>query len=255
MASFLCTFYSRYLAADAEFIVTLPERAPAEEPLPVLWVLHGAFADGVDNHSLMSIERETVKRGMAAVFPSVYHGFYMDMAHGEKWYSYLSLELLPYVRRTFRRFSTSREDNYILGLSMGGYGAYKWAVNEPETFSAAGSCSSPLNMHLVMNRLEHGQHPGGHDLYDAFGSAAQVGGSRDDVFFVLRSLLASGRPCPRLYAVCGMEDFAWEENALARDALREMNAPLTFVQDHGEHTNEFWDSHLEEFLDWARKEA
>ena len=253
MAHFLVNFYSRCLEADTELVVSLPEEN--RHPLRTLWVLHGAFGDAMGAHNLISLQREAGRRGIAVVCPSVYHGFYMDMAHGERWYTFLSTELLPWVRSRFLQLSTKREDNYVLGLSMGGYGAYKWAVNEPETFSAAGSFSSPLNMKLVMERLESGKHPGGHDLYDAFGSAARIAGTRDDMLWVLQRLLQSDRPCPKLFQLCGMEDFAWEENELARDAMRALGAPLTFVSAHGEHTNEFWDQHLETFLDWLPKEV
>lgn len=254
MAYFVVQIHSEVLQAEQECIVTLPDTAISQRqtPIPTLWVLHGAFGDGMSSHNLVSLEREAGARGLATVHPSVYHGFYMDMAYGERWYTFLSQELRPRVQGLFPRLSHER--NALLGLSLGGYGAFKWALNEPERFEAAGAFSSPLDMRLVMNRLEHGLHPGGHDLFDAFGSEARVAGSRDDVLDLLHGLLANGGHVPRLFQLCGTEDFAWEENVLARDQMRAMGATLTFRSGTGGHTNAFWDAHLTEFLDWLGKE-
>jgi S-formylglutathione hydrolase FrmB len=177
------------------------------------------------------------------------------MAHGEKWYTFLNEEFMPMVRGMFARLSPRRADNYLLGLSMGGYGAFKWALNEPGTFAAAGACASPLDIKLVMHRLERGLHPGGHDLFDAFGSEARVAGTQDDVMDVLKKQLAAGVPLPKLFQLCGTDDFGWEENTLARDKMQAMGAPLTMVSGPGGHNEMFWDQYLTQFLDWLPKEV
>ena len=47
----------------------------------------------------------------------------------------------PSVVRSFFRVSARREDTFVAGLSMGGYGALKWALHQPERFAAAASLS------------------------------------------------------------------------------------------------------------------
>jgi putative tributyrin esterase len=62
--------------------------------------------------------------GLAVVMPRVDRSFYLNEAHGNKYWTFLSEELPEVVRGSFR-ISTRREDTFVAGLSMGGYGAMK----------------------------------------------------------------------------------------------------------------------------------
>ncbi|GMA60977.1 hypothetical protein GCM10025859_14170 [Alicyclobacillus fastidiosus] len=72
--------------------------------------------------------------------PQVHRSAYTDMAYGNRYWTFLSEEL-PEVARSFFHLSDAREDNFVAGLSMGGYGALKWALRKPEQFVAAASLS------------------------------------------------------------------------------------------------------------------
>ena len=47
---------------------------------------------------------------------------------------------------SFFRLSRRREDTFVAGLSMGGYGALKWALRYPERFAAAASLSGAVDI-------------------------------------------------------------------------------------------------------------
>jgi S-formylglutathione hydrolase FrmB len=62
------------------------------------------------------------------------------MHKGYRYWDFVSQELL-HKARGFFPLSSAREDNFVAGLSMGGYGALKLALSLPERFAAAASLS------------------------------------------------------------------------------------------------------------------
>src|SRR4051795_10646195 len=115
---------------------------------PVLYLLHGLSDDHTAWLRNTSIDRYAAARGLAVVMPQVQRSFYADEVHGGRYWTFLSEEL-PEVVGSFFRVSTRREDTYVAGLSMGGYGALKWALREPHRFAAAASLSGALDLAYI----------------------------------------------------------------------------------------------------------
>src|SRR6476619_7886720 len=105
---------------------------------PVLYLLHGLSDDDTIWLRRTSIERYVAALGLAVVMPQVHRSFYTDEAYGNRYWTYLSEEL-PEIVHGFFRLSRRREDTFVAGLSMGGYGALKWALRDPGRFAAAAS--------------------------------------------------------------------------------------------------------------------
>lgn len=115
--------------------------------------------------------------------------------------------------------SEKREDTFVAGLSMGGYGALKCALRAPETYCAAASLSGAVDVSALT--LEK---PAGECGYweDVFGPAQAIAGSENDLFAVSERLAASGKALPKLYMWCGTEDGLYgQERAPARPPARQ----------------------------------
>ena len=54
--------------------------------------------------------------------------------------------ILAMLARSFFPLSEKREENFVAGLSMGGYGAIKLGLRKSEAFAAAASLSGALDM-------------------------------------------------------------------------------------------------------------
>ena len=80
--------------------VILPQRRDnaVNHKLPVLWLLHGAFGNHADWIRRTSIERYVAPYGLAVVMPSAQNSCYCDMAHGGKYYTFISKELPKKLR-------------------------------------------------------------------------------------------------------------------------------------------------------------
>ena len=60
--------------------------------------------------------------------------------YGENYYDFIQKELPEFITSNFP-ISSRREDTYIAGASMGGYGALAHALGHPESYCAVGAFS------------------------------------------------------------------------------------------------------------------
>src|SRR5215207_6612200 len=154
MAHLRCDFFSVALILSTTMTVILPQETSTQIGMasrhrqglpPVLYLLHGLSDDDTIWLRRTSIERYVAPLGLAVVMPQVHRSFYTDEAVGGRYWTFLSEEL-PALVYSFFRLSDRREDTFVAGLSMGGYGALKWALRDPQRFAAASSLSGALDV-------------------------------------------------------------------------------------------------------------
>jgi putative tributyrin esterase len=251
MALLRCDFFSDVLELSTSMTVILPQsttgqigiagRAGSGAP-PVLYLLHGLSDDDTIWLRRTSLERYIAPLGLAVVMPQVHRSFYTDMASGGRYWTFLSEEL-PALVGDFFRVSDRREDTFVAGLSMGGYGALKWALRQPERFAAAASLSGALDMATRARRDE--LFPG---LMETIFGERPVAGSDDDLLALLDR--SDCDALPRLYVACGTEDALLPENHRFLDAARRRELPVTVDLGRGEHEWGYWDARIQDVLAW-----
>ena len=244
-------FFSEVLGLSVQADVLLPQPAsgrqigvnapPVSDRHPTLFLLHGLS----DDHSIWmrrtSIERYASERGLAVVMPAVDRSFYADMVHGNRYWTYVSDEL-PALMRSFFPLSDRREDTFVAGLSMGGYGAFKWALNKPETVAAAASLSGVLD---VASEFDSDM---GTELRTIFGSVDELRAGDNDLLDLVSRADVSATPA--LYQWCGTEDFLYDQNVRFRDQALARGLPLEYSEGPGEHEWSCWDDQIRRVLDW-----
>ena len=241
MAIMRCDFLSDVLGLSTSMTVILPQ-APTDQPPPVLYLLHGLSDDDTMWSRRTSIEQYATERGLAVVMPQVHRSFYADEDQGLPFWTFLTDELPRTVHRFFR-LSQRREDTFVTGLSMGGYGALKWALREPWRFAAAASLSGAVSISAA--------HPDDPDfarlLARVFG-ATGISGTDNDVVHLLST--ADPATLPRLYVACGTEDFLYGQNRHLLEAAERAGIPLTTSIGPGDHDWAYWDSRIRDVVDW-----
>lgn len=241
---------------DVRVIIPTPDEPFVPDDTPfykkgkgyqVLYLLHGAYGDCTVWSRNTGIERYAQKYKLAVVSASVTNSCYLDMAHGSKFLTYMTKELPAFINAMFP-VSTKPEDTFIAGLSMGGYGAYRIALETPERFSCAVSLSGGLDMAGMADRLPEGA-PSAINMKNVFGDS-KVAGSDNDLLALLKKRLDQGRPIPKLYQCCGTEDFLYQVNLNFRDRLREQKVDLTYDESPGIHNWDYWDPQIRKVLEW-----
>ena len=249
MALLTCHFFAETLRVSTAVSVILPEPAAgqiglagssSDAPPPVLYLLHGLSDDETVWTRRTSIERYAADAGIAVVMPRAGRSFYQDEAYGGAYWTFLSRELPAVVERFFR-VSTVRQDTFVAGLSMGGYGAMRWALTEPGRFAAAATLSGALDLAAPSEESLWA------DEVPQVYAGAPVPRASD-----LMALLDDADPAalPALYLACGTEDFLIEHNRrfLARAAAR--GVPVTTDLHPGTHEWGFWDATIQDVIAW-----
>lgn len=251
MALLRCDFYSDVLELSTSMTVILPQAtstqiglsgSAASGAFPTLYLLHGLSDDDTTWLRRTSIERYVAPLGLAVVMPQVNRSFYADEAHGNRYWTFLSEEV-PDVAGSFFRLSDRRQDTFVAGLSMGGYGALKWALREPSRFAAAASLSGALDL---AGRERTGQwRP---DLRSQVFGTEPIAGTDNDLVWLLDQ--AAGADLPALYVCCGTEDDLIEDNRAFVAAARDRGAQATVDFGPGEHEWGYWDRTIQDVLGW-----
>lgn len=248
MAIFNIQYRSKVLNKSVGFTVIIPEEAPAGE-LPTLYLLHGMHQNHSEWARKSSLERYVQKRGIAVVMPDGELSFYHDMAFGEKYFTFIADELVDYTRKVFR-LSPRREDTYIAGLSMGGYGAFRFALLRPDRFSAAASLSGCLDMVATSRSEKLAPYA---PIIWGFDHQCSVENSDSDLFHLVKNWPVD-TPRPRLFAACGSDDYLYESNEkFAKLMAEHPEFEYVFESATGTHSWKFWDKWITPALDFILK--
>jgi putative tributyrin esterase len=253
MALIRCDFFAETLQLGTAMTVLLPQPAAGQVGIsglardtapPVLYLLHGLSDDDTAWTRYTCVERYVARLGLAVVMPQVHRSFYTDEAYGAKFWTFLTEELPSVVDALFK-VSTRRADTFVAGLSMGGYGALKWALRQPERFAAAASLSGALDLAA---RQQHDARPHMVELIRRVYADRPVAGTDDDLFHLLDT--ADLATLPDLFVGCGTEDALYPDNQRFRDACRRLGIELSVDFGPGEHEWGYWDTKIRQVLDW-----
>ena len=237
-------FKSKELNKDVQVNILIPDKATANgEAYKTLWLLHGCS----DNHTAWtrytSIERYANTYGIAVVMPNVDRSWYTNTAYGSNYFNFVAKELPMVCRRLFKGMSEKREDNIVGGLSMGGYGALKLALVCPEQYGACVSLSGALDITRKGRtcNVEEWRSIFGYELQ----SPLELEGSEHDLFALSAKNKNEGKPFPKLYMWCGLDDVLIAANRLFDQHLSELGVAHEFDTSEGNHSWKWWDLHIQ----------
>ena len=262
MALMHVNYFAQALGMSMQMDVILPEEThgqvgmegvASDGKFKTLWLLHGASDDHTTWQRRTSIERYVASRGIAVIMPNGHLSFYTDMARGGAYFTHIADEL-PRICRRFFPLSEAREDNFIAGLSMGGYGSMKIGLSRPENYAGI-ACFSAGNFVQGITRFAGApDSPNYRRLTNVFGDdLGSLMGGEHDLFRLADQLLAKGQPVPRIFHCVGTEDGGLENCRATRDYLAGKTGnpfDYTYREYPGAHEWPFWDAHICEALDF-----
>lgn len=238
--------------------VTFGEEKIETKPFKTLYLLHGGFGNHTDYISGTRIQRWAEENNLAVIMPAGENQFYIDKPEQDEYYgAFVADELIEFTRQMFP-LSDKKEDTFIAGLSMGGYGALINGLKYHETFSHIGAFS-PAIMNEMIASGEQGNivaglwKPGFYE--NVMGGTDTILNSEKDYRYLIDQLIEQKIEIPRIYLPIGREDFLLEPVRGYHEFLVERQIPVTYIEDDGGHEWDFWDKYLKRFLDWLPLEV
>ena len=227
----------------------MPKRE--EKPYKTLYLLHGIFGNYTDWVSGTKIQRWAEEKDLAVVMPSGDNMFYVDQEESHNFYGeFIGKELVDMTRKMFP-LSRKREDTYIAGLSMGGYGALRNGLKYSETFGCIASLSGAMVVDHIAERTDDVPF-----FIDSRSFARSIFGDLDKAEesdknpkWLAKKLKEEGKDIPRIYLTCGLQDSLLEANREMRDFLKEQGADVTYVEGEGAHEWDFWNRSIKDGLE------
>ena len=250
MALFHLVYFSDVLGVQTPVDVIIPEGkqgigvdTAGEENLPaVLYLLHGYSDDQTIWQRRTSVERYAASHNLAIIMPGVNHSFYCNEEYGERYWDFVSEEL-PRMMHRFFRLSDKPEDTFVAGLSMGGYGAMKLALNQPERFGAAASFSGAVDIASTRQRHNHN--------WKRITGGKSIKGTDCDLFHLAKTKAEEPHK-PRLYVSCGTADFLYGQHKKFIPALKKAGWDVTsYEEPDATHEWGFWDQEIRKFIEFC----
>ena len=249
MGRFTGDFYAKSLQVTTRVTVIFPEESNDVTPVlfgepRVLYLLHTLSGSCEEWTRFSKIEYYAKKYNLTVIMPEVQRSFYCDSAAGPQYFTYVADEL-PEICNKWFRLNAARENTFIAGASMGGYGAVKAALRRPERFEAAASLSGCLDYPALIGRVLRREWT---DIWAqelrALHDPDTVPGGEDDVIALVRRV-ARDPLRPRLLQMCGTEDFIYGDNQRFHRAAEEAGYSHTFLESPGNHEWPYWDKAIQ----------
>ena len=222
-------------------------KLPMEKKFKTLYLLHGFLGNYTDWVSGTRIQRWAEEKDLCVVMPSGDNAFYVDRPQtGNCYGKFIGEELVEMTRRMFP-LSRKREDTFIGGLSMGGFGAMRNGLAYHKTFGAIISFSGVLELFEAWKNTPPGEDFSFQEgLFGSFDAAVNT--DKNPTWLVNK--LAGKRNLPKIYIACGTEDFLLTHSRNFRDLLLEKGFDVTYEEGPGGHEWDFWDTYIKKAIDW-----
>ena len=256
MAYLQCNYWSEVLGRRCDMTVLLPQRMPrgksaARRTYPVLYLLHGLCGDHRTWLANTALEHLTQNLDLAIVMPDGGRGFFTDMAHGPRYGEFFAREL-PAIAASLFPVSVKREECFIAGASMGGYGALRLALSAPERFGAVFAMSPLVDLPRAITHGNSAISPA--EMRDVFGAPEEQTARGNDLFDLARKARDCAAP-PRIAIYCCTEDLLYQDSVMFCRHLEELNwRDLEYSLDTpGRHDWSSWSAQIPAMLNFCRK--
>jgi enterochelin esterase-like enzyme len=249
---------SKILNMERKYAIYLPpDYETSQRSYPVLYLLHGSGDDQtgwVQFGEVQNITDKAIKEGTATaliiVMPDAntgQRGYFNDIKGTWRYEDFFFQELMPFIEKTYR---TKNEKRYraISGLSMGGGGAFMYALHRPDLFAAScplSASTGPVSIDDVKGF--NSRNTNNANLPDSVLSAFY---NRISAHALVNNMPDSVKKAVRWYIDIGDDDFLYEGNSLIHIAMKKKQIPHEFRIREGGHSWSYWRSSLPPVLEF-----
>ena len=259
------TVNSKILGKEVRYSVYLPpDYGQSERNYPVMYLLHGYTDDDTGwvqfGEVQQIVDREINAGGstqMIIVMPDAGVSWYINSSDGKvKYEDFFIKEFIPFIDKNYRT-RTQKQFRAVAGLSMGGHGAFIYALKHPDLFSAAAPLSAGVHtedeiLNMADDRWDRVWAPpygkgltGKKRLSDHY--------NQNSTIPIIKNATTDDLKKVKYYIDCGDDDFLIKGNMEIHALLIDKEVPHEFRIRDGGHSWEYWRTALPEVLAFVSK--
>ncbi len=212
-----------------------------------LYLLHGVFGSQVDWINGTNLQRWAEEKDLAVIMPAGENRFYVDQPQTHDYYGRFIGEELVRVTRELFHLSDRKEDTFICGLSMGGYGALRNGLKYSDTFGYVAGLSTADLVDFDSSALSF---MGDSYLEAIFGDLNEAKKSDLSIKYLMRKNAADGKNGQKIYLACGESDDLLKDSITLKKEFATNDYDITFESGPGAHEWDFWNRYIKHVIDW-----
>jgi len=223
-----------------QYRVLLPANIAVGTKFPAVYLLHGGGGNFRDwsNYSDVGV---FAGRGLILVMPEGDDSYFVNAAERpqDRYEDYIVKDLIGDVESKLP-VAAGRANRAVIGVSMGGYGAVKFALGHPDLFVFAGGISPAIDVPsrpFSIKRIQQWQHH--RSIFGPWGSQSRRNG---DPFLLVR--YADPATTPYLFLSCGEQEGLLPANRNFAALLGSRHFRYEFHVVPGGHDWNQWDKRL-----------
>ena len=245
---------SKILNGERKYAIYLPpDYETSERMYPVLYLLHGSGDDQtgwIQFGEVLQITDKAIEDGLATpmviVMPDAQSGQkgYFNSIDGKWNYeNFFFEELIPFIEKKYR-IKPKKRFRAIAGLSMGGGGAFIYALRHPEMFSSAcplsGSMGELSYNEFYKKNEDKVKMLKRETIFNYY--------SNHNALSVIENQTDANLKSVKWYIDCGDDDFLFEGNSMVHIALKKRGVPHEYRVRNGSHNWTYWRESLTKVL-------
>ncbi len=228
-----CKVPSKIMNCEIDATVVLPEgyAGNPDRKYPVLYLLHGAFANNKAFPSFRSVKEAVDKYNFIAVSPNAKFSWYIDspVDPGSQYETFCAIELPQWMDSRYRTVQ-ERKARGLCGFSMGGHGALYLGTRHKDTFGTAIGLSAGADIRPYKDRWQ---------LPKILGSqtAHMENWEKHTLINVVKSLKNGDI---EIYLDCGVDDIFINVNRSLHEQLLKQKVGHHYMERPGKHDSDYW---------------
>jgi len=236
------SYRTNYLHTYFKTTVVIPDTNKSD--YPVVWLLHGYTGDNTAWSKHVYIEELARKYDWTIIMPDGLNSFYSD----SKFIPYESFFMEEFIPKMQNLLPISRDPqkNYLVGSSMGGYGALKFAFKNTDKFGKVAALSPITD---IEHFRDNPQCPMSQEVFNAiFDSPEKIAKNQ------LINLYNNRQPKLPILMLCGDSDFMHEDNVMFKNFLSiHAKGHYTWMPVSGNHSWKVWSENIDPVFNWLTK--
>lgn len=229
--------------------ITMPDQKDVKiekvKEFKTLYLLHGIFGSQVDWINGTNIQRWAEEKNLAVIMPAGENRFYVDHPSTHDYYGRFIGEELVDVTRAMFPLSHKKEDTFICGLSMGGYGALRNGLKYSDTFGRVAALSAASMVDIPDGTLSFMQDG---FLEAVFGNLEKAKKSDVSIDWLIENNIKKNDQ--KIYIACGESDPLLKHSNHIVEQLNKNHYDVTFETGPGAHEWDFWNRYIKHVIGW-----